>query len=235
MPDRTSLTKWLPALLLELAVGCGPAREGSAEEPATHEEPENPPDDGAPPPLAMVSSAFDADIEGWLVAGDAQVEGSEPVFDRKGGNPGGLISARDDEKGGVYYFLASDRYLGDVSDAYGRLLTFDLKTTSAAAPFPAYGVMLAGGGVTVVSMLPHDPVPAGAWVSYTLPLDRSGGWKLVASTDIAAEALFDDAPEPTDSQLRSVLGALELLRIRGEFNDGPDEGSLDNVRFGVAP
>lgn len=184
------------------------------------------------PPIA--SSGFDHDAEGWTITGDAQSESVKPDFNGTGGNPGGLITARDDTTGGTFYFVAPEKYLGDASKAYAKLLTFDLKTTSAENPFEAYGVMLAGGGVTVIAMMPHDPVPAGQWVPYSFKLDPSGDWKVVSGIDVTPDADFSDAPQATDSQLRTVLGALTLLRIRGEYNNGPDEGSLDNVRFGEA-
>lgn len=181
----------------------------------------------------IASSGFDRDAEGWTITGDAQSESVKPDFNGTGGNPGGLITAKDDVTGGTFYFVAPAKYLGDDSKAYAKWLTFDLKTTSAASPFEAYGVMLSGGGTSVIAMMPHDPVPAGEWVSYAFRLDPSEDWQVVSGTDIAPDSSFSDAPKATESQLRTVLGKLALLRIRGEYNDGPDEGSLDNVRFGV--
>lgn len=181
----------------------------------------------------IASSGFDHDAEGWTITGDAQSESVTPDFNGTGGNPGGLITAKDDTTGGTFYFVAPAKYLGDDSKAYAKWLTFDLKTTSAESPFEAYGVMLSGGGVTVIAMMPHDPLPVGEWVSYSFKLDPGGNWKVVSGTDVAPDASFDDAPKASESQLRKVLGALTLLRIRGEYNNGPDEGSLDNVRFGA--
>jgi hypothetical protein len=181
----------------------------------------------------IASSGFDTDVDGWTIVGDAQSESVTPDFNGTGGNPGGLITAKDDTTGGTFYFVAPKKYLGDATKAYGKLLTFDLKTTSVASPFEAYGVMLSGGGVSVIAMMPHDPAPAGTWVSYAFTLDSSADWKVVSGPDVQADSSFGDAPRATESQLHTVLGALTLLRIRGEYNDGPDQGSLDNVRFGV--
>ncbi|HVZ35430.1 MAG TPA: laminin B domain-containing protein, partial [Polyangiaceae bacterium] len=148
------------------------------------------------------------------------------------GNPGGLITAKDDTTGGVFYFVAPAKYLGDASSTYGKTLTFDLKTTSVDSPFTAYGVMLSGGGVTVIALMPYDPSPAGQWKSYSFALDPSGGWKIVSGPDIHAEDSFTSAAAASESDLHKVLSGLSILRIRGEYNDGPDSGSLDNVKFG---
>lgn len=178
------------------------------------------------------SSGFDADAEGWTVAGDAQATSTAPDYNGMGGNPGGLITAKDDTTGGVFYFVAPAKYLGNASSVFGKKLTFDLMTTSVASPFKAYGVLLSGGNTTVVALLPTDPTPANMWKSYSFALDLTGGWKLVSGADVAAESDFSKAPDASESQLKAVLSDLKILRIRGEFNDGPDTGALDNVRFG---
>jgi hypothetical protein len=190
-------------------------------------------DDDAGSPQVAPSSGFDKDAEGWTIVGDAQGETVKPDFNGMGGNPGGLITAKDDVTGGTFYFVAPSKYLGDQSKAYAKRLEFDLKTTSLNVPFKAYGVMLSGGGVTVIAMLPSDPDPIDTWKSYAFVLDATGGWKVVAGTDITADQSFSDAPAAGERDLRSVLGALTTFRIRGEFNTGADEGSLDNVHFGI--
>jgi Laminin B (Domain IV) len=181
---------------------------------------------------AKAASGFDADAEGWTVSGDAQSSSVTPDYNGTGGNPGGLITAKDDTTGGVFYFVAPAKYLGDASSVFGKKLSFELKTTSVASPFKAYGVLLSGGGVTLIAFLPHDPAPAGEWKPYSFAIDATGGWKVVSGPDVGPESDFTGAPAATESELQTVLSNLQLLRIRGEFNDGPDTGSLDNVRFG---
>lgn len=181
---------------------------------------------------AKASSSFDADAEGWTVAGDAQSTSTAPDYNGTGGNPGGLITAKDDTTGGVFYFVAPAKYLGNASSVFGKKLTFDLKTTSVASPFKAYGVLLSGGDTTVIALLPFDPAPAGTWKSYSFALDSTGGWKIVSGPEVDPESDFSTAPAATESDLKTVLSDLKLLRIRGEFNNGPDTGALDNVRFG---
>jgi Laminin B (Domain IV) len=188
-----------------------------------------------PPPRSELkaSSGFDVDADGWTVVGDAQGSNIKPDFNGTGGNPDGLISAKDNTVGGTYYFVAPEKYLGDVTVTYGKHLTFDLKTTALNSPFKAYGVMLAGAGTTIVTFLAYDPDPVNTWKSYSIALDPSAGWKLVPNTGIKAESDLSSAPAASERDLRTVLGALNTLRIRGEFNTGPDTGALDNVRFGI--
>lgn len=188
--------------------------------------------DAASPAEAKATSGFDRDAEGWTITGDAQSTSVKPDYNGMGGNPGGLITAKDDVTGGTFYFVAPSKYLGDASSVYGKKLRFDLKTTSVSSPFTAYGVMLSGNGVTLIAMMPYDPTPVDQWKSYSFTLAASGGWKVVSGPDVGAEDDFSKAPAASESDLRSVLSQLEVLRIRGEYNDGPDSGSLDNVEFG---
>jgi hypothetical protein len=226
-------------LLAWLAVSCtkntdepNPVPKPSTPSGAAGSSGESSPTDAGGPSV-VPSSGFDKDAEGWTIVGDAQGETVKPDYNGTGGNPDGLITAKDDVTGGTFYFVAPSKYLGDQSKAYAKKLTFDLKTTSVSSPFAAYGVMLSGGGVTLIALLPSDPEPVGTWKSYPFVLDPSGGWKVVDGIDITADGAFADVPAADASDLKTVLGALTTLRIRGEFNTGPDEGSLDNVRFGI--
>jgi Laminin B (Domain IV) len=164
--------------------------------------------------------------------GDAKNYHADADFSGSGGNPGGLITAKDDEQGGTVYFVAPCPYVGDHARAYGQQLRFDLKTTMLSNPYKAYGVMLSGGGTTVVTPMPYDPSPANQWRSYAIALDTSVAWKVVSGVAINAETNLTAAPLASESDLRTVLAALTTLRIRAEYNAGPDTGSLDNVHFG---
>jgi hypothetical protein len=208
-----------------------PTQEASEARPAT---PGPLPAAPGPAPLdpLKIHSDFETDTEGWTVTGDAQRTSVKPDYSGQGGNPGGLISAKDDVTGGTFYFVAPEKYLGDKSSSYGGHLSFDLKTSSLQAPFKAYGVMLSGAGYTVIATLPYDPEPVNSWRTYVIALDPSAGWKLVPNISVPAEADFTQAQQASERELRAVLGALTTLRIRGEYNTGPDTGSLDNVHLG---
>jgi hypothetical protein len=170
-----------------------------------------------------VVSGFDVDAEGWTISGDAQASSVVPDYNGSGGNPGGLISAVDDVTGGTWYFRAPPKYHGDNLDTYGKVLRYDLKVTPISSPFNNFDVILEGGGLTIWYQTTSDP--GTTWTSYVVPLTE-GGW---SSGPLAA-------PVPVSTaDFRTVLGSMTELFIRGEFNSGPDTGSLDNVRFGSAP
>lgn len=163
-------------------------------------------------------STFDTDAEGWRIVGDAQEGSADPAFNAEGGNPGGYIDATDDVAGGTWYFRAPASWAGDASAAYGGTLEFDLFVTDIASPFSEPDVILEGGGLSLTFDVPSDP--GTAWTHFSVPLTESAGW-----IDSATGAA------PTADQFRSVLASLSGLEIRGEYNTGPDTGSLDNVRL----
>jgi len=180
------------------------------------------------------SSGFETDADGWTITGDAQASHVAPDYDGHGGNPDGLISAVDDVTGGVWYFQAPAKYLGDASGTYGRYLDFDLKTTAISSPFDTFDVVLVGGGTTLG--FDATPNPAiDAWTTFHVRLDETAAWRI---TPEVSESAFDDfatLSAPTATQMKAVLGNLTQLLIRGEFQTGSDTGSLDNVRFGAEP
>ena len=168
------------------------------------------------------SSGFVTDVDGWVISGDAQSTSVKPDFSGTGGNPDGLISAKDDVTGGVWYFVAPAKYLGDNSSIAGKALKFDLKVDKVPTnPFNDIDVKLIGGGVTLVFDTPNNPTEQ--WTSYAVPL-TAAGWKVGKLSGAAA----------TDADMTNALKDTTALWIRGEFNEGPDTGSLDNVQWGVS-
>lgn len=184
----------------------------------------------AVPPDAVAYSGFDKDASGWTVQGDSDATSVKPDFDGRGGNPGGLITAKDEVTGGTWYFVAPSRYLGDASSAAGKSLRWDVLTTDASSPYEAFDVMLEGGGKVLVTSQPKDP-KAGAWTTRSVLLD-TGAWRIAPDAEVNPEIDVSDLPEATRADIETVLADLSGLRIRGEFNDGPDTGSLDNVVLG---
>lgn len=71
-----------------------------------------------------VQSLFDQGTEGWTVSGDAQGDSVTP------NNRGGALSAKDNATGGVWYWRAPQKFLGDKPGAYGRTLSFDLRQSA---------------------------------------------------------------------------------------------------------
>lgn len=169
-------------------------------------------------------SGFSASADGWMISGDANSSSVKPDYNGTGGNPDGLISAKDEVTGGVWFFVAPAKYLGDNAAVAGKNLRFDLKVDATPTnPFDDVDVKLEGGGVTLVFDTPNNPV-GDTWTSYVVPLKASAGWQVGSLTGTAA----------TDADLTKVLGNTTALWIRGEFNTGPDTGMLDNVRWGAS-
>jgi hypothetical protein len=168
-----------------------------------------------------VESRFLQNAEGWTAGGDGILH-HFPT----GGNPGttGYILIVDKALGDNFYFVAPPRFLGNVSGAYNRLLTFDLywSETSASDYKDGDDVILRGGGHTLVAMLPH--LPGTTWTSYSIPLGVAGGWVHQGTTQAA-----------TAAEVQAALASLQEFSIRGEFRSGPEHGGLDNVRFGAQP
>lgn len=168
------------------------------------------------------NSRFDVDADGWTIVGDAAE--AQPRWEAEGGNPGGLISADDNVTGGTWYFKAPQKFLGDRSAAYGKDLAFELRIDAPPTELlEGLDVVLEGAGLTLV--FDTTPVPGTAWTAYALPLTEAAGWK---KNTYAGEA-------PTADEFRAVLANATGLRIRGEFNVGPDTGALDNPVFGAEP
>lgn len=198
-------------VVLGLLVGCGESGGGAG-------------------PQAKVASDFAADDDGWTVRGDAQATSVKPDYNGTGGNPDGLISAKDDVTGGIFYFVAPPKYHVQAGDVFGRAIRYDIKTTRASNPFEAWDVIVVGSGKSIATTLPIDPVPVDTWHTVRVPFDSTGGWKVAPTIDDQENPT--PLPDATEADLRAVLANVTGLYIRGEFNTGADTGSLDNVRFG---
>ena len=59
-----------------------------------------------------------------------------------GGNPGGFIRGVDSVVGGVWFFSAPSKFLGDDSAAYGQHLSFDLRMRGSGPLFDDSDVIL---------------------------------------------------------------------------------------------
>ncbi len=162
-----------------------------------------------------IVSTFDIDDEGWLVVGDAS--SSVPDWHPTNGNPDGYISADDTAAGGVWYWEAPSKFKGNQLASFGKNLKFQLTQNHFSSPFDYYDVIIEGNNKTLVIDL--SPNPLATWTQYVVKLDNSVAWKI--STFEGNLATNDDIQE--------VLSNIVSLRIRGEFESGPDTGQLDNV------
>jgi Laminin B (Domain IV) len=170
-------------------------------------------------PPSFAHSTFETGDEAWRLAGDTATQPQRLATE---GNPNGNICGTDEVGGNIWYFVAPQKYLGDVSQVYGSRLTFDLKQSSIFNQIRGRDVVLNGGGLSVVYNM--RTAPGTDWTPYSIGLDEaSQAW----SRD---EVGF---PPATEADLKTVLRNLNALRIRGEYVDGSDTACLDNVYFGT--
>jgi len=170
----------------------------------------------------VIQSDFVTDAEGWLLAGDATT--SIPSYVAAGGNPGGYLNGTDLTVGGVWFWQAPSKFLGDRSLSFGQTLSFDLRMRGSGPLFEDSDVRLQGGGLDLHVDL--SPVPQNVdWTSYSVALDETGDWRIGSRTGTAATAV----------QIQQALASVTSLRIRGEFISGPDNGDLDNVVMAAIP
>jgi hypothetical protein len=192
------LTRWGAALLV--ALGCSGTFAASND----------------------IVSDFSLDSEGWMLFGDSTT--SAPTHNAVGGNPGGFLNGTDRTVGGVWFWQAPSKFLGDRSLSFAQSLSFDLRMRGSGPLFEDSDVVLAGAGLSLHVDL--SPVPQGVdWTSYSVVLGEAGNWRVGSRTGVAA----------TDAQIQQVLGNLTSFRIRGEFITGSDNGDLDNVVMAAVP
>lgn len=161
------------------------------------------------------SSGFAEGVEGWRSVNDVD----SPVWVSAGGDRGGYVVARDRGLNTIWAWLSPADWAGDWSAVIGGTLTFSLRTNSITSPgSDAFSdVKLAGGGLELA--FDTGAAPGADWTRYTVPL-VAGAWRI---GDL-------DGAIATPEQFAGVLGGLETLRIRGDFNGVPlDLGGLDRV------
>jgi hypothetical protein len=166
----------------------------------------------------IASSDFEASADGWTMAGDVL---PAPELRATGGNPGGCICGTDLMMADIWYFVAPSKYLGNVSRAYGKRLTWDIKGSSEFYLIKGRDLVMQGPGVSIIFNV--TDAPGLDWTPYSATIDDKSGWKLDTP----------EQPDATADQIKQVLQDLHALRIRGEYVDGPDHECLDNVEFGI--
>ena len=164
-------------------------------------------------PPEDITSNFTTGNDGWKISGDAQQVDAE--FDSQGG----FIWADDNTTGGVWYYEAPSKYLGNKEDAYGGKIKFSLKVDQIDAQFEAEDLILESSNMTIAFNTSYNP--GVNWTDYEVVISASAGWTVGDN----------NGPTATESQIRSVLSNLTRFRIRGEFRTGYDTGALDNVEF----
>lgn len=176
---------------------------------------------------ATIISTFDNDAEGWGILNDA----TNFAWSGDIGNPPGAIRATDLAQGPIWYFSASNAYLGNKSGYYGGELSWDISLLVGNHNLSSRAdVMLVGGGMAIGIDASVDPVN-GQWTSWSVALDTSSDWRHV--NQLSHGTLTTNAV--TAAQFQTVLADLTGLFIRGEYTNGNDAAALDNVMLLPAP
>ena len=162
-------------------------------------------------------STFETGTDGWKVEGDAQNQTALPTFKPTGGNPNGYAFSKDDATGGVWYWTAPKKYLGNKCNAYGRSFSFDLVTSDISKQFDNSDIIIASPGAILYYNTQYNP--GLTWTNYSVQLDETDLWHYNSLS----------GPLATKAQIQQVLMNVTAIKIRGEFQVGADAGGLDNV------
>jgi hypothetical protein len=162
-------------------------------------------------PLSRPVSKFKHSAEKWTVVGDPQ--SPTPTFIKHGGNPGGFIETSDAAQGGIMYWSAPAKFLGNQGKAYGGTLRFDLRSHESGHPFDASDVILKGGAVRLTYDTPNNPTSD--WTRYDVPLSETGWMK-------------GDVPA-SKADMLACLASLKTVLIRAEYASQTETDDLDNV------
>ena len=161
----------------------------------------------------LARSAFNTSAQGWTAVGDTA---SPVTFMATGGNPGGYVTVDDSATGGVMYWQAPAAFLGDKSAAYKGILRFDLRQSVNSDQFDTDDVILSGGGLTLTYNTATNPSLDPSWTRYTARLVKTGWYDQGA------------AAPATAADMQTALASISSLRIRAEYQTGPDNDDLDN-------
>lgn len=175
---------------------------------------------------ADVSSTFDTDDEGWSTLNDAR----DAEWTGDIGNPAGAFTARDRGDGRIWYYAASNAYLGNRSGNLGGAISWDILGINGnqTSISPRADVMLTGGGLEIGINAGTQPIN-GTWTSWSVDLLASAGWEYIGS--LGNGTLSGNAV--TGADFASVLASLDGLYIQGEYTNGGDRTALDNVLLTV--
>lgn len=167
----------------------------------------------------VVSSHFDKNSENWTIKGDAQGGAIDPTYSAEDGLADGYIHAKDDAAGGVWYFSAPEKYLGNKKKFYGRTLSYALfQKPKKNSQFDSADIILTNGENEIFYLVGDNPDTT--WTHYEVKITADNDWFY---------GKYKDKEVATEEQIKMVLSNLEKLWIRGEYRSGADWGGLDEV------
>lgn len=174
----------------------------------------------APPVLPVESTSFSDSADGWTISGDAKGGFVDASYSGSGGVSDGYIYAKDDVINGVWYFKAPVAYKGHHPDYYGATLSFSLfQHAATTSQFEAADIILENGSLKIVCQLPKHP--DSTWTSYQIKISPEANWR------------NDDynGTKASGYQIGNVLRHITGFYIRGEYDNGSNEGGMDDVQI----
>ncbi|HVG31390.1 MAG TPA: laminin B domain-containing protein [Pyrinomonadaceae bacterium] len=163
------------------------------------------------PPLVIAESRFDKDAEGWTAA---PLSDGDLVYNATAGHPGGCVEMRDHGTGGICYFQAPEKFLGNKRGSFR--IDYDVKRGTGPLFVAAEMKLIRGDRELQFSTSP--PPSAGVWVTRSVTLAPGDGWIDKTHNKPATARDFE-----------FVLNSLEKMYIRAEFTGSRDITYLDNV------
>ena len=166
----------------------------------------------------LASSNFNRGSEGWKIAeyNAGNWNFFSPIYIPRIFGSGGYLTEPDRERGS-WFWDAPAKFLGNMSAAYGGILSFDLKQLHRNHQSQTTSdILLIGGGYTLSFNTAYNP--GRGWTNYNILLDESIGWKNL-KTGLTATSL----------EMFAALSSLRALRINGDYRKGLDVSSIDNV------
>lgn len=180
---------------------------------------------------AFPGHTFDADNQGWTVAGantdfgpPTITDGTAAGWDNRG-NPAGALQLGD------YYYAtwisAPAPFLGNQSDMFSQAFSYDIfirYTDQTSFPYPS--VAIRSGDLTLLYTIATPPL--NTWQTRVVTFDP-GLW-----TVDEGQGSPSPGAKATDLQMQSVLANLEGLYLLTEWRTGPDDTNVDNIGVGFA-
>lgn len=173
----------------------------------------------------VITSTFNTGNDGWSVV-DINYNtglGATPVVKAyyTADWTSGYIYKTDPNLTDTYLFSAPAQFLGDQSSKYGRTISWDLHNYTNGNP--EIGLILTGNGHSLYrkNMLG----PNGDWLHYDIALSAGPNWLLDSPNGSPATA----------GEFAAVLASLDHIYIMGDYLNGSDTASLDNVTLVPEP
>lgn len=162
---------------------------------------------------ALIKSDFTNGTEGWYLPGDATTSYAKWASS-------GYIYGDDRAKGGIWYFGAPKKFLGDLSGAFGNSFDFSTTWKSSGRTLSASNLLYIWGNGQSITYGPTRP-RENSWTDYSLTLDDSVNWN------------FSGGGYATNKDILNILSNVSAIWIRGEWGYGSDRGYLDNISLQV--